>query len=100
MLKVQIAKPDVRVQPYTDKKGNPATLAFQEAWLFTVDEAGKPDPYPSKVEFIPPRDERGNTAPYAVGDYQLHPSAVYIDRNGRLAAQMRLTPLKRAPATA
>ncbi len=96
MLKVQIAKPDIRVQAYTDKKGLPAKLAFQEAWLFTVDEAGKPDPYPSKVEFIPPRDEHGNTVPYSVGDYQLHPSAVYIDRNGRLAAQMRLTPLKRA----
>jgi hypothetical protein len=95
VLKVQIAKPDVRVQGYTDKKGQPAKLAFQEAWLFTVDEGGKPDPYPSKVEFIPPRDEHGNTVPYGVGDYQLHPSAVYIDRNGRLAAQMRLTPLKR-----
>ncbi len=96
MLTVKIISPDVRVQPYTNKRTNlPATLSFQTGWVFTVDDAGKPGPFPEKTEFIVPRDKEGKDAPYAAGDYTLHPSAVFIDRDGRLAAQMRLTPQKR-----
>ncbi len=99
MLKVTVVSQAVRIQPYTDKKTNePKTLPFQTAYVFTVDDEGKPGLYPEKIEFIPPRDPAGHSAPYAPGDYQLHPSAVFIDRNGRLAAQMRLTPLKQRAA--
>ena len=99
MLNIEIEKSTVRVQPYTNKKGQPATLSFQEAWVFLVGADGKAERYPSKLEFIVPRDERGEPQPYAAGHYQLHPSAIYIDQNGRLAANMRLTPQKqRVPA--
>jgi hypothetical protein len=95
MLNVKILSPRLRVQPYTDKKGQPATLSFQEAWVYTVDHEGKPGPFPEKLEFIPPRDEQNQVAAYSPGDYTLHPSAVYIGRDGRLAASLRLTPQKR-----
>ncbi len=99
MLKVTVDSQTLRIQPYTDKKtGESKTLPFQVAYVFTVDEGGTPGRYPEKLEFIPPRDDQGRPAPYAPGDYQLHPSAVFIDRNGRLAAQMRLTPLKQRAA--
>jgi hypothetical protein len=101
MLNVKVLSPALRIQPYTDKKtGQPRTIAFQTAWIYTVDEEGKPGPFPEKIEFIPPRPPgAAPDAPpqaYGPGDYTLHPSAVYLDRDGRLAAQMRLTPLKRA----
>lgn len=98
MLSVKVVSAALRIQPYTDKKGLPATLPFQTAYVFTVDDEGKPALYPEKLEFIPPRDLAGHPAPYAPGDYTLHPSAVYIGRDGRLAAQMRLTPAKSRPA--
>jgi hypothetical protein len=98
MLKVTVLDAKLRVQGYTDKKGNAATLPFQTAYIYTVDDEGKSGPFPEKLEFIAPRDPNGNPAAYQPGDYTLHPSAVYIDRNGRLAAQMRLTPLKQRPA--
>lgn len=98
MIKVTVLDSKLRTQGYTDKKGQPASLSFQTAYLYTVDEEGKAPPFPEKLEFIAPRDAQGHPAPYAPGDYTLHPSAVYIGRDGRLAANLRLTPLKRAAA--
>lgn len=94
MLKVTIASPTLRKQAYISKRtGQPGELYFQTAYLHTVGKDGTSAPFPEKTEFIAERDEQsGQPAAYAKGDYTLHPSAVYIDRDGRLAATMRLTP--------
>ena len=99
MLKVTIVSPDLRRQPYTDKNGHPAVLHFQTAYLHTIDRDGVVAPFPEKLEFIAERDEAGNPQAFARGEYVLHPSSVYIDRNGRLAASLRLTPQEPAKRT-
>lgn len=100
MLKVEVESAALRTQPYTNAKGEAATLPFQMGYIFTVDQAGVPDRYPTKIEFIPPRGDRGEPVPYPPGAYQLHPSAVYVNAKGRLSVNMRLTPQKpKAPAT-
>lgn len=96
MLKVTIVSDELRTQKYVSKRdGKPGELYFQTAYVHTVGKDGKPAPFPEKVEFFAERDERtGNPVAHRRGEYTLHPSAIYIDRDGRLAASMRLTPLQ------
>lgn len=91
MILVKVAQTGLREIPFTDKKGQAQRLLVQTAFAFTVDQDGNPPPYPEKFEIVLPR---GQVTPYAVGDYTLHPSAIYVDQKGRLACQPRLTPAK------
>lgn len=93
MIKVTIFSPKLREQAYTDKQGKPAKLYFQTAYLHTIDRDGEIAPVPEKLEFIAERDASGQPQVFAKGDYTLHPSSIYIDRNGRLAASLRLAPI-------
>jgi len=90
MINVTVAKSDLREVPYTDKKGQPQRLLIQQAYLHTVDPDGTTGPFPDKFEIVLPR---GQTQPYAVGAYTLHPSAISVDTNGRLTCAPRLTPI-------
>lgn len=90
--RITIATASLREINYTDKKGQAARLLTQTAYLFAVDEHGAESAFPDKFEIVLPK---GQTMPYPVGDYTLHPSALYVDRNGRLACSPRLTPLAR-----
>lgn len=94
MLKITVASATVREVPYTDKKGQPAKLLIQAAYLHTIDADGVIAPFPDKFEIVLPK---GVTTPFALGEYTLHPSAISVDNNGRLSCQPRLTPVK-APA--
>jgi len=69
-----------------------ATTRKQTAYLHTILPDGSPAPFPDKFSFIVDRD----SAPYAPGEYTLHPSALGVDRDGRLSCVTRLTPIKRA----
>lgn len=98
MLKVTVASEALRRQPYISKKdGKPGELFFQTVYLHTVDSEGAAAPFPEKLETIAERDEAGQPKFWPRGVYTLHPSAVYVDRDGRLAASLRLTP-QPAPA--
>lgn len=96
MIRISIPSASLREINYTDKAGKPARLLAQTAYAFTRDEGNVEAPYPDKFEVLL---AKGQTQPYAVGDYTLHPSALFIDKNGKLACSPRLTPLK-AKATA
>ena len=88
---IQVHSASLRSIDYTDKKTNlPARLLTQVAYLHTVNEAGEKGPVPDKFEIVLPK---GKTEPMAVGMYTLHPSAVYVDRNGRLSVSPRLAPV-------
>ena len=92
---IQIHSAAVRVIPYTDKKtGHAAELRAQTAYLHSLNEDGQRGPVPDKFEILLPK---GQTAGSAAGLYTLHPSAIYVDRNGRLQVAPRLAPV---PATA
>jgi Helix-destabilising protein len=94
MIRISIAQSTVRALSGTSKLGKPYDLRFQTAYAHTVDKDGNAPPYPEKFEIILDKDQ----AAYPVGDYQLHPSAVYIDRDGKLAVSPRLAPLARKTA--
>jgi hypothetical protein len=96
MIKITVAQTGVKNINGTSAKGKPYSMSFQTAYAHTVDRDGNPPPFPEKFEILLDKDQQ----PYSVGDYQLHPSSVYIDQNGRLAVSARLTPLSKKPATA
>lgn len=96
MIRVTVAQGTVREIPFTNKKGQPAKFYVQTAYAHTLDREGNTPPYPEKIEVGLDTDPlTGMPKPYTPGEYQLHPSAVYVDRNGRLAISPRLTPWKK-----
>jgi len=104
MIKVTIASTAVREQSGIGKtSGKPYNMAFQDAWFHTIGKDGKAAPYPQKVELILPRNEQGAALFFPVGDYQLAPSSVYVDRGGKLAidgSQLKAMPAASARPTA
>jgi len=96
-IRITVAQTTVRELKGTSAKtGRDYHLRFQNAYAFTQDREGNVPPFPEKFEISLDREQQ----PYAPGEYTLHPSAVYIDRDGRLACSPRLTPLKPKSPTA
>lgn len=93
MIKITVAQTTVKeVKGVSKTSGKPYHMRFQSAYAHTLDRDGNAPPYPEKFEVILDTD----AAPYAPGDYTLSPSAIYVDRDGRLSCSPRLTPIKRA----
>lgn len=92
MLKVSVTSAPVEVINYTDKKtGQPAQLRKQTAYLHTFSEDGSASAFPDKFGFLLGREQ----APFPAGEYTLHPSAIVVDREGRLSCLPRLTPAQK-----
>jgi hypothetical protein len=97
MIRITVAQTTVKELQGTSKtSGKPYHLRFQNAYAHTLDKDGNPPPYPEKFEIMLDT----GAPPYAPGDYTLSPSALYIDRDGRLACSPRLTPVKPAQRSA
>jgi len=95
MIRVTVAQTTVRELKGTSKNtGRAYHMRFQTGYAHTVDKEGNTPPFPEKFEISLDADQPA----YAPGDYSLHPSAVYVDRDGRLAISARLTPLPKKPA--
>lgn len=96
MIRITVAQADARAIKFTDQKtGKPRVFYVQNGYAHTVDRHGNPPPYPEKVELGLDTDPNsGEPLTWAPGEYQLHPSSLYVDRNGRLAVSARLAPLK------
>lgn len=93
MIKIIVHKSEPRSIPYTSKRtGQQATLRAQEAYAFTVNEQNEPAPFPEKFEIL----LRDGQPAYPVGEYQLHPSSLYLNREGKLVVAPRLVPLKKS----
>lgn len=101
MIKVVIADTSIRHQSGNSKTtGKPYDMHFQDAWFHLTGKDGKPAPYPQKVELILEKAEDGAPLFYPVGQYELAPSSVYVDRSGKLALSPRLVAAKpAAPVT-
>lgn len=101
MIRISVTSTEVRHQSGNAKAtGKPYSLSFQTVWLHLVDRHGQPDPYPTKVEIILEKDKDGTALYNPVGDYQLSPSSLYVDRSGNVAISPRLVPLKAKTAAA
>lgn len=95
MIKVTVAQSTVKELSGVGKtSGKPYAMRIQSGYAHTVDKDGNVPPYPEKIEMILDKDQPS----YPVGEYQLHPSSVYVDRDGRLAISPRLAPLARKAA--
>lgn len=92
MIQVTITSSPVEVISYKDKSGQPATLRKQTGYAHVFLEDGSPSPFPDKFGFLLARDQ----APWPAGSYTLHPSALAVDREGKLTCLPRLTPAKPA----
>lgn len=101
MIKVSVKSTDVRNQSGNVKAtGKPYSLNFQTVYLHTYDRHGKLNPYPEKVEIILEKNEQGQALFYPIGEYQLAPESVYVNRNGDVAISPKLLALQAAPAAA
>ncbi len=95
LIKITVTAAPIEVINYTSKKdGSPQQLRKQTAYAHVMGEDGTPGPFPDKFGFLLDRDQ----TPYPAGEYQLHPSAIAVDRDGRLTCYPRLTPVKQSRA--
>jgi len=93
MIKFTVTGQPVEVINYTDKTtGAGKQLRKQSAYAHVIEQDGTSAPFPEKFSFLLNRDQDA----YPAGEYTLHPSALVIDRDGRLSCLPRLTPIKRA----
>lgn len=77
------------------KSGKPYHMYFQTAYAHTFDKSGEPNPFPEKVELVCEVDSaNGMVKTYAPGEYQLHPSSLYMGQYG-LEVAPKLVPLKK-----
>lgn len=107
MLKIQVISEKVTERKGNSKAtGNPYRMRSQVVYVHTFDQEGNPAPFPEKLELMLDTEKRDgggaivkNDQPaFPPGEYTLHPSSVYIDRDGRLALMPRLTPLAKRAA--
>ncbi|WP_291519294.1 single-stranded DNA-binding protein [Acidovorax sp.] len=101
MIQVSVTSTEVRNQRGTAKaSGKAYDLNFQTVWFHTHDRNGNKNPYPEKSEIILEKNEQGAPLVWAVGEYTLSPSSVYVDRSGNLAIAPRLVAIKPKAAAA
>jgi hypothetical protein len=93
MIKITVASGNARelVGKASGKK-----FRVQTGYAHTTDRDGVMPPFPDKFDFFLDDDAQ----PYPAGDYTLHPSALYVNREGQLAIAPRLAPVKKADAPA
>lgn len=91
MIRIEVKSASTTRKDGTTQKGKPYPRN-QEAWAFTFDRDGKPNPYPVRCRLTIWDDEQ----PYAPGTYTLSPSAIYVNGYGDLEIVPRLVP--QAPA--
>jgi len=89
MTKIFVTSPEIREMKGIGKtSGKPYHMRIQTAHAFTVSPDGVMSEFPDKFEIA--LDE--GQFPYARGHYTLAPSAIQVDRNGRLEVRPRLIP--------
>ena len=101
MIKVTVTSTEVRHMAGNSKTtGKPYALDFQTVWFHTFARDGQPNPYPEKAEIMLDHDKDGAALFYPAGEYTLHPSSLYVGRNGDLSIAPKLTAVKPQPKTA
>ena len=95
MIKITITSTDIRnMKGLAKASQKPYDLNFQVCWVHTCDRQGNANPYPEKTELMLDKDDKGNVISYPVGDYQLAPSSIQIDRQGNMDLRPVLVGLK------
>ena len=97
MIKVSVINTIVRENKGIGKaSGKPFHMHMQKCYAFTHDrDSGELNPFPEAFDIILKKDPVGNPEVYQPGDYQLHPSSIFMGQYG-LEVAPKLVPLKRA----
>lgn len=90
-IRIQIAATALETRNVTSKGGRQFQFLEQVAWAYTTDREGNPNPHPEKIIVTLPH---GQTEPYPVGDYTLHPASFYVGNFSSLEMRPRLAPVK------
>ena len=100
MIKVTVVSSKLReLKGVAKVSGKPYHMAFQDVYLHTVNPDGEIAPFPEKVEHSLDKNPDGSFTAFQPGEYTLQPSSVYVDRDGKPALSLRLTPLKQSKPT-
>lgn len=90
MLKINITTTAIQTKSgISSKTGKPYEIREQPAWIYLVDEDGKQQPHPVTMMIMLEK----NQAPFALGDYILHPSSIQSGRFGSLQIRPLLRPV-------
>lgn len=93
MIRLQVKNGNYTERKWIDKTtGEQRSMRIQQVLAYMVDSTGNVDDTPDKIEVI--LNEKQN--PFDIGNYQLTPQCLYLDRNGRI--QVSLTNMKLLPA--
>jgi len=91
MIRILIHSADVREQKGVSKTTQkPYHLRIQTGYVWCVDSQSNPPPFPEKFEILLDAEQ----SPWPAGEYQLHPSSIYMSRDGKLSLSPRLAPVK------
>lgn len=97
MIKITVASAELQhLHGNAKATGRPYSMFKQVVYFHTLDKNGQPLPYPEKGEVMVDKDNLGQGIPYQPGIYQLHPSSLYLDRNGGLVVAPKLSPLQKS----
>jgi hypothetical protein len=96
MLKVEIKSTEVMNRNFVyktgEKVGQQGVIHTQEGWAYTVDQSGKPHPYPQRITLN--LDVEDGQQPYPVGAYQVSLASFYVGKYGDLVmGRIKLEPI-------
>lgn len=87
MIQIRITSPHIREMKGIGKtSGKPYHMRIQTGHAFTVSNDGVIGEFPDKFEIALEESQQ----PYQRGTYTLHPSSVYVSRDGRIDIRPRL----------
>lgn len=90
MIKIAITSPDIREMKGIGKaSGKPYHMRIQTGHAFTLSTDGVLSEFPDKFEIALDAEQ----TPYPRGTYTLSPSAVFVNRDGRMDVRPRLVPV-------
>ena len=96
MIKIEIETAETKTKSgVSARTGKPYSMREQRGYAYTVDQAGKPQRYPSTL-VLTLKDEQ---LPYQPGFYTLAPASLYTNKFDQLEISPVLMPIVAASAT-
>jgi len=97
MMDFQMISVEIKSDAVESRNGKNGIYYKQTGYVPMMNIDGVADFYPSKIQFMVFKDDKGNPQPYPVGNYVVHPSSFRINKYGDLEIGfLRLHPVKNA----
>lgn len=96
-VKIEISTTEVKTKSgVAARTGKPYTIREQEAYAYTVDPAGQPSRYPSRIKI----NLRDDQPAYSPGMYYVAPESFFVDKYDNLSLGLILRPVPAAQVKA